>query len=170
MPTRKGQHPIISLPTRVGQSAASPCIGRPYIQLLSFINITGLREMVCRMRRSSTAMMPLTLYKPRAFPLPTQTQTRCIRILHRPSPRHAMSLEARNYATRREALPSSLLSQSLDLKPQSTRRDDTVGPFQLGLTQPTLPDKKMKKWSELSASGKGVYQLLNPKRFLRSRT
>ncbi|KAH8997564.1 TIM21-domain-containing protein [Lactarius akahatsu] len=44
---------------------------------------------------------------------------------------------------------SSLLSQALDQKQRKFRREDSVGPFQLG-------DGSSKKWSELSPKGKAI--------------
>jgi len=70
---------------------------------------------------------------------------------------------SRRYATHRNtptyAQPgssaSSLLSQALDQKQRGARREDTVGPFQLGLSQPSFNEGTAKKWSELSPKGKG---------------
>lgn len=70
---------------------------------------------------------------------------------------------SRHYATHRDtptyAQPSSstssLLSQALDQKQRGVRREDTVGPFQLGLSQPSFNKGTTKKWSELSPKGKG---------------
>ena len=50
---------------------------------------------------------------------------------------------------------SSLLSQALNQKQRTLRREDSVGPFQLGLSQPSYDDGSSKKWSELSPKGKG---------------
>jgi hypothetical protein len=69
----------------------------------------------------------------------------------------------RYYATRRDTPTytqprvgtSSLLSQALDQKQRGTRREDSVGPFQLGISQPSLNEGTAKKWSELSPKGKG---------------
>lgn len=62
----------------------------------------------------------------------------------------------RPHATHRDAVPSSLLSQALDQKQKATRRNDSVGPFTLGMVQPSMGDDvKVKKWSQLSAGGKG---------------
>jgi import inner membrane translocase subunit TIM21 len=55
---------------------------------------------------------------------------------------------------------SQLLSESLDGQQKRTSgpKHDTVGPFQLGLSQQALrKEKPLKKWSELSTGGKGVY-------------
>ncbi|KAH9044768.1 hypothetical protein EDB85DRAFT_2070861 [Lactarius pseudohatsudake] len=68
----------------------------------------------------------------------------------------------RHYATHRDPPSnthprvdsSSLLSQALDQKQRKFRREDSVGPFQLGLSQPYV-DGSSKKWSELSPKGKG---------------
>ncbi|KAH7915113.1 TIM21-domain-containing protein [Hygrophoropsis aurantiaca] len=74
------------------------------------------------------------------------------------SPRPRLSLVySRTYASHRDATPSSLLSSALDQKHRSARRDDSVGPFQLGVSQASLnKGEKIKKWSELSTSGKVV--------------
>jgi len=71
---------------------------------------------------------------------------------------------SRHYATHRDtptyAQPgsskSSLLSQALDQKQRGARREDTVGPFQLGLSQPSFNKGTAKKWSELSPKGKAA--------------
>ncbi|KAH8100454.1 TIM21-domain-containing protein [Cristinia sonorae] len=62
----------------------------------------------------------------------------------------------RTFATHRDpTTTSSLLSNALDQKQRAARREDNVGPFQLGLIPPTpRDDVKVKKWSELSTSGK----------------
>ncbi len=71
----------------------------------------------------------------------------------------------RQYATHPEGVnlnnPTSHLSQSLDTKHQrSSVRPDTVGPFQLGISQQALRSgEKVKKWSELSTGGKGTSPL-----------
>jgi import inner membrane translocase subunit TIM21 len=70
---------------------------------------------------------------------------------------------SRYYATRRDTPAyaqssvgtSSLLSQALDQKQRGARREDSVGPFQLGLSQPSFSEGTAKKWSELSPKGKG---------------
>ena len=56
---------------------------------------------------------------------------------------------------------ASLLSSALDQKQRAARREDSAGPFTLGITPPR-PDevKPEKKWSELSAGGKGACCLL----------
>ena len=69
----------------------------------------------------------------------------------------------RQYATHRDAPSnthpslnsSSLLSQALNQKQRKFGREDSVGPFQLGLSQPSYDDGSSKKWSELSPKGKG---------------
>lgn len=70
------------------------------------------------------------------------------------SSRFAISSALRAYATHRDHVPSSLLSQALDQK-QGTSRRDTVGPFSLGTSQ-SKADGNVKKWSELSTGGKGA--------------
>jgi import inner membrane translocase subunit TIM21 len=77
--------------------------------------------------------------------------------------RRAFITVYRQYATHRDATShthprvdsSSLLSQALNQKQRTLRREDTVGPFQLGLSQPSYDDVSSKKWSELSPKGKG---------------
>jgi len=75
--------------------------------------------------------------------------------------RHTLTI-FRQYATHHEASntyshagSSSLLSRELDQKQRNFGRKDTVGPFQLGLSQPSYGDRSSKKWSELSPRGKG---------------
>lgn len=60
------------------------------------------------------------------------------------------------HATHRDTPPSSLLSQALDQRRQAVRdsQTETAGPFMLGTIERTGP--KQKKWSELSAKGKGM--------------
>lgn len=53
----------------------------------------------------------------------------------------------------------SLLNSALDLRQRAARREDSAGPFTLGITPPRLDEvKPEKKWSELSAGGKGTFQ------------
>lgn len=61
----------------------------------------------------------------------------------------------RSYATHRNHAPD-LLSQTLDVK-RGTRREDTVGPFILGVPPSQQGVENVKKWSELSPGGKGVW-------------
>ena len=69
--------------------------------------------------------------------------------------RRASSI-VRCYATHRGSLDSSPLSQSLDQNRGTTPRSrDSVGPFQLGLSQPSAVYEEVKPWSELSKTGKG---------------
>ncbi|KAK0465272.1 TIM21-domain-containing protein [Desarmillaria tabescens] len=59
---------------------------------------------------------------------------------------------ARFYATHRDT-PD--LSQSLDTRRQRVRPAESAGPFQLGVSQSSFgSEEKVKKWSELSATGK----------------
>ncbi|TFK57502.1 hypothetical protein OE88DRAFT_1671543 [Heliocybe sulcata] len=62
----------------------------------------------------------------------------------------------RSYATHKDpVIPSSLLSQALDQRQRQARRDENIGPFQLGIVPPTPEEVgHVKKWSELSAGGK----------------
>lgn len=73
----------------------------------------------------------------------------------------SFSRASRKYATHRQATESSsLLSQSLDTGNRANQRrqnGDSVGPFQLGVSQSSLGQKEnVKKWSELSTGGKGT--------------
>ena len=57
-----------------------------------------------------------------------------------------------------QSTPSSLLTSALDQKQRTSHpsREDSVGPFQLGISQAALRrGEKAKKWSELSVGGKG---------------
>lgn len=60
----------------------------------------------------------------------------------------------RSYATHRSNA-SDLLSHTLDVK-RGSRREDTVGPFVLGVPPSRQGAENVKKWSELSTGGKGV--------------
>lgn len=67
------------------------------------------------------------------------------------------------YATHRDT-PSSLLSQQLERAAKEGRTGssggrDSVGPFPLGVQPLNLRTEKadLKKWSELTPGGKGVY-------------
>ncbi|KAI0786076.1 TIM21-domain-containing protein [Abortiporus biennis] len=63
----------------------------------------------------------------------------------------------RSLATRQPTSRASLLSQALDQKQRAARREDSVGPFQLGFIPPTQQDVgEVKKWSELSTGGKVI--------------
>lgn len=72
--------------------------------------------------------------------------------------RNLSTVPRRRYATHRDVGASSTLSHSLDTQrpgPSIPTRD-TVGPFQLGISADALKQgTKAKKWSELSAGGKG---------------
>jgi len=59
---------------------------------------------------------------------------------------------ARTYATRGSA--SDLLSQTLDVKRQTTRKQDSVGPFGLGVPPSAQSAENVKKWSQLGTGGK----------------
>lgn len=55
---------------------------------------------------------------------------------------------------------ASLLSSALDQKQRAARREDSAGPFTLGIVPPRSDEvKPEKKWSELSVGGKGVSHL-----------
>ncbi|KAH7883842.1 TIM21-domain-containing protein [Phlebopus sp. FC_14] len=66
---------------------------------------------------------------------------------------------SRGYATHRDAAPSSLLTSALEQKQRtsSLNREDSIGPFQLGISQASLQRaEQVKKWSELTTGGKVV--------------
>jgi hypothetical protein len=97
------------------------------------------------------------------------THLPCLTCVSRHRPRLAVALVARKYATHRDQLPSSLLTNVLDQKAGSTQREDSVGPFQLGLGQPSFgKDEKVRKWSELSTGGKGAQCITDPINFYRA--
>lgn len=89
----------------------------------------------------------IALFRPHLRPFACLTRTRS-------SP--AVSQGCRRYATHRDPLPSSLLTAALDQKQHGAQRDESVGPFQLGVQPSIRHGEKVKKWSELSTSGKGV--------------
>lgn len=67
----------------------------------------------------------------------------------------------RTYATPKNHVHPSILSNVLDHKARQTNREASVGPFQWGVTQPAIDyNEKVKKWSELTTSGKGVLMAL----------
>lgn len=63
---------------------------------------------------------------------------------------------AKSYATQRSSA-SDLLAQTLDTKHQSGRRQDSVGPFALGVSPSAQSAQNVKKWSELGTGGKGEF-------------
>ncbi|KAG2368756.1 TIM21-domain-containing protein [Suillus spraguei] len=71
---------------------------------------------------------------------------------------HALGLYRRSFVTHQDTVSSSLLSSALDQKQRGTRlnREDSVGPFTLGISQGSLKGKKVKQWSELSTGGKVI--------------
>ncbi|KAG1755006.1 TIM21-domain-containing protein [Suillus paluster] len=71
----------------------------------------------------------------------------------------ALGVCRRTFVTHQDAASSSLLSSALDQKQRASRlnREDSVGPFTLGLSQASLKQgKKVKQWSELSTGGKVI--------------
>lgn len=69
-----------------------------------------------------------------------------------------LSLISRTYTSGHGGTPSSLLTSALNQKQATSRlsKEDSVGPFQLGISQATLRrGERAKKWSELSVGGKG---------------
>jgi len=67
-------------------------------------------------------------------------------------------ISSRLYATHRDAVDSSTLSQSLDTKRQAFRPRESVGPFQLASSSLNSTER-VKKWSELSTAGKSASSL-----------
>jgi hypothetical protein len=74
--------------------------------------------------------------------------------------------QIRKYTTHKDSVnldhQPSHLSQALDTgRNRSSVRPDTVGPFQLGISQQALRSgEKVKKWSELGTGGKSVLFIL----------
>ncbi|KAG8220038.1 TIM21-domain-containing protein [Butyriboletus roseoflavus] len=71
-------------------------------------------------------------------------------------PARSRWVTSRTY-TSGQSTPSSLLTSALDQKQRTSHssREDSVGPFQLGISQAALRrGEKAKKWSELSVGGK----------------
>jgi mitochondrial import inner membrane translocase subunit TIM21 len=69
----------------------------------------------------------------------------------------------RSYATHKDHSPSSLLSPQFEQR-KAGRSADSVGPFQLGIVQPST--QKVKKWSDLSTGGKGAVHISGLMKFL----
>ncbi|TRM60142.1 TIM21-domain-containing protein [Schizophyllum amplum] len=80
--------------------------------------------------------------------------------------RHLALAFRRRYATQRDGLntsnqdglnmsTASSFSQTLDQRQRARTRRDTVGPFQLGLSQPAAQEG-VKPWSQLNAGGKAM--------------
>lgn len=73
---------------------------------------------------------------------------------------YASDVCRRTFVTHQDAASSSLLSSALDQKQRGARlnREDSVGPFTLGISERSLKhDKKVKQWSQLSTGGKGAH-------------
>lgn len=89
----------------------------------------------------------------------TQAIPRRHSISLRPHTVHFIFLRrASSTPSRKPVSGASLLSQALDQKQRSSRGEDSVGPFRLGLIPPTPQDVEgVKKWSELSTGGKGEH-------------
>ncbi|KAF9474294.1 hypothetical protein BDN70DRAFT_884949 [Pholiota conissans] len=91
------------------------------------------------------------------------SQTSCTsHLLRLPTKNHFARIVGtrRRYATHRGSMDfgeKSQLLESLDTKQQhSDPKHDSVGPFQLGLSQSARKGEPIKKWSELSTGGKVV--------------
>ncbi|KAI3622131.1 tim21-like mitochondrial-like [Moniliophthora roreri] len=81
-------------------------------------------------------------------------QSRCrSTLLVSTQPRITVVWKHRSYATHRDSIGSSALSQSLDTKQQGFRPNQSVGPFQLA-SGSIHSTERVKKWSELSTAGK----------------
>ncbi|KAK7058319.1 hypothetical protein VNI00_001950 [Paramarasmius palmivorus] len=82
------------------------------------------------------------------------TRSRCRPgLLASMKPRIAVVWKHRSYATHRDSINSSTLSQSLDTKQQGFRPNQSVGPFQLA-SGSINSTENVKKWSELNTAGK----------------
>ncbi|KAJ3750024.1 TIM21-domain-containing protein [Lentinula detonsa] len=69
-------------------------------------------------------------------------------------PRTSILRHTRRYATHKDPLHPSQLSQSLDTKYQPLRPDQKVGPFRMGMNESPFATPKPTKWAELSTGGK----------------
>ena len=89
---------------------------------------------------------------------------RCAKSAFRPRTTSSLVLlrgAKRTFATHRDDLDFSTrgspLSNTLDSKRGAEPKHESVGPFQLGLSQQALrTGEKVPKWSELDTKGKGV--------------
>ena len=99
----------------------------------------------------SVRRLHTVLFRPhsRSFACSTRTRPRAIAFQFR-----------RRYATHQDPLPSSLLTSALDQKQRGSQRDESVGPFQLGVQPSFRHGEKVKKWSELSPGGKGMIEFV----------
>ncbi|KAI6031976.1 hypothetical protein PISMIDRAFT_94867 [Pisolithus microcarpus 441] len=100
--------------------------------------------------------MPIPSYNLRALGSRFFLKKHCSFFVVATTGRNVQELQGtcRQYATRRDAAPSSLLSSALDRKQRSAdfQREESVGPFQIGV--PPKHGDKVKRWSELSTVGK----------------
>jgi len=104
-------------------------------------------RLCCTHLMMSVRSIHTVLFRPHPRPFACLTRTRS-------SP--TVSQGCRRYATHRDPLPSSLLTAALDQKQRGAQRDESVGPFQLGVQPSIWHGEKVKKWSDLSTGGKGV--------------
>lgn len=96
----------------------------------------------------SVRRLHTAIFRPNLRPSACSTWSRS-----RPTSLQACS---RRFATHKDPLPSSLLTSALDQKQRNSQgRDESVGPFQLGMQPGLRHGEKVKKWSELSTGGKG---------------
>ncbi|KAL0578020.1 hypothetical protein V5O48_003970 [Marasmius crinis-equi] len=70
-----------------------------------------------------------------------------------PRSRIPLAPQTRQYATNRDTVDPSRLSQSLDTRQQAFRTRESVGPFQLASSSLNSTER-VQKWSELSTAGK----------------
>ncbi|KAF9073790.1 TIM21-domain-containing protein [Rhodocollybia butyracea] len=61
---------------------------------------------------------------------------------------------SRKYATHRDPLHPSTLSQSLDTRQYPLRPEQKVGPFEMGMNESPFAQEQPKKWKDLSGMGK----------------
>lgn len=133
--------------------------------------VSGLEDIRPRSPASTTLVHSMALSMPcRLLRAQIQCPTTFSRSLprrpHRTLTQIILTAHRRKYATHNQSQfdstpggPSSL-SASLDTKDRVGGRgsNDTVGPFQLGLSQASLrKQEKVPKWSELSTGGKGAF-------------
>ncbi|KAJ3807108.1 TIM21-domain-containing protein [Lentinula aff. lateritia] len=82
-----------------------------------------------------------------------RSHSRCLSLSRLIKPRTSTLRQSRGYATHKDSLHPSQLSQSLDTKYQ-LRPDQKVGPFQMGMNESPFATPKPTKWADLSAGGK----------------
>ncbi|KIK71346.1 hypothetical protein GYMLUDRAFT_254572 [Collybiopsis luxurians FD-317 M1] len=83
-----------------------------------------------------------------------RVHSRCPSIQRLSSPHFSVLWIRRKYATHRDPLRPSNLSQALDTKHQPLRPEQKVGPFQMSMNDSPFQQPTKKKWANLSAGGK----------------